>query len=348
MFLLCLLMLGAPEGQALTLKPNLTFAEIPEDTDMFLQGSTDVAIHPNGDLYLVDSRSSAVFVWNKDGSFKTHFGKAGQGPGEFSFENGNSGGLIGFSDKWIYVFDSGSGFINIFDQDHNFIRNKALSVTRGRVDMFKVIDDENLLVVNSSWFSEVPYRQLARWSTSGELLNTLEKVNDETWRYGSENGARRVILIPYASTMATAFDEATKTIMVGDTATNVIKRYSADGKQVGEVTPKVFRRDITKEDVEEFKEQPWLQRNEFFKFDFPDRTSFYNTILPLEQGMVVGRLSTYYRNFEGVVVDASGQTQKRVTAALGINGQIYGSRGKIIALKSDEEGELSVHFLQPL
>ncbi|MDJ0839093.1 MAG: 6-bladed beta-propeller [Acidobacteriota bacterium] len=333
----------------LDLKPVLTLEDVSESTDLYVQSVADVALTPEGDIYLIDARSVMVMVWKADGSFKNHFGKQGQGPGEFSFRgNAGTAGSIGITEKRIYVYDHGSKFINIFDRDHKFIKNLPLEVTQGAVNLFEVMDDENLLVTNASWFSDVPYRKFARYNMDGKLIKEYQQVKDETWRYGSEGGNRRVILIPYATTMVSAYDEVSGHVIVGDNAKAKFNVYDPDGKLVRTVSVGMIREEITKDDEDEWNAQTWFKNQSFFKVVFPDRKPFYNRIVPLEDGgFLVYVQSTYYSDCQGIVIDKNGKTAGRFTYRLGEGGNLFGSRGKVLGVISDEDGELSLHIMKP-
>jgi hypothetical protein len=54
-----------------------------EDEDEFFGVISDIDIHPNGDVYLLDSQLNEVKVYSKDGEFLRSIGREGEGPGEF-------------------------------------------------------------------------------------------------------------------------------------------------------------------------------------------------------------------------------------------------------------------------
>jgi hypothetical protein len=331
----------------LNLKPTLMLQPVPEETEMFLQGTTDLAIDTDGTIYVIDTRSVTIFAWNPDGTYKGNFGKQGQGPGEFSFENAG-GGKISVTDKYIYVFDGGTKNVSLFDKEMNFVRSFPLSVANGMVSVFDMATDDRMIVTNSSWFSDVPYRMLAVYSQKGELVNEIQKIEDKTWKYGSEGGQRRVILIPYATTMIAGYDDRNNQLLVGDSATNKFDVVSIDGKKIRTVEVNLLRRDLVKEDKEEWNEQPWFKSQQFFQVAFPDRKPYYNRITPVgESAYLVYVISTFYNNCEGIYVDKEGNTLGRFSMKLGENGGLYGSRGKLIAFTTDDMGEFTGQILQP-
>ena len=333
----------------LDLKPVVTLADVSESTDLYLQNVADAAFTPEGDVYIIDTRSVMVMAWNADGSFKAHFGKKGQGPGEFSFRgNAGPGGNIGITDQHIYIYDQGSKFINIFSRDHKFIKNLPLEITQGSVSLFEVADDENLLVTNASWFSDEPYRLFARYNMQGKLIHQFEKVKDATWRYGSENGDRRVILIPYATTMISAYDEVSSHVLAGDNATPNFSVYDLNGKLVRKVELALSRAEVTRDDEDEWNAQTWFKNQKFLKVAFPDNKPYYNRIMPLaDGGYLVYVQSTYYNQCDGIFTDKTGKTLGRFSYRMGEGGNLIGSRGKLLGIIANDEGELSLKILKP-
>jgi|GEM_PF-2148698 len=70
-----------------------------------------------GDIYLLDAKESKVFRFNESSDKVSHFGKSGQGPGEFVFPR-----KIGISKDMIWVFDSTARRIQFYDKNGNFIK----------------------------------------------------------------------------------------------------------------------------------------------------------------------------------------------------------------------------------
>lgn len=342
----CLALLWAFDGK-LNFEPKLLLEPIPEETDLFLQNTSDLAMDEDGTIYVIDTRSVTVFVWHPDGKFKGNFGKQGQGPGEFSFRNAG-GGKVSITKKHIYIFDGGTKNVSVFDKNMEFVRSFPLSVANGMVSVFNMTEDERMVVANSSWFSDVPYRMLAVYNPKGELLQEVQKIEDHTWKYGSEGGQRRVILIPYATTMIARYDDRNGNIIVGDNATNQFDIVGLDGKKVRTLPLNMVRRDLIKEDQDEWNEQPWFQSQTFFKVEFPDRKPYYNRITPVgKDNYLVYVQSVYYNQCEGIYVSGKGETLGRFSMNLGENGGLFGSRGKLVAFTTDDEGEFTGQVLAP-
>ncbi len=77
---------------------------------------SDVAIAPNGDLYLVDGVNNQIVVLDGKGKKKFSFGKKGTGPGAFM----QPLGIDVFEDGNVFVADTGNQRIQVFDSQGNF------------------------------------------------------------------------------------------------------------------------------------------------------------------------------------------------------------------------------------
>jgi DNA-binding beta-propeller fold protein YncE len=81
-------------------------------------GVTDVAIAPNGDIFVSDGHvNSRIVKFTKDGKFIKTWGKKGTGPGEFNLPHS-----IAFDSRGrLLVADRSNKRIQLFDQDGKFL-----------------------------------------------------------------------------------------------------------------------------------------------------------------------------------------------------------------------------------
>jgi DNA-binding beta-propeller fold protein YncE len=88
-----------------------------EGPDTF-NGPTDVAVAPNGDIFVSDGHvNNRIVKFDKNGKFIKQWGKKGTGPGEFQLPH-----TIFFDSRGrLLVGDRTNKRIQIFDQDGNFI-----------------------------------------------------------------------------------------------------------------------------------------------------------------------------------------------------------------------------------
>jgi sugar lactone lactonase YvrE len=136
----------SPEGKVLLTLGKAGVAGAGPDT--FNQPS-DVAIAPNGDIFVADGHDAGkgnarIVKFTKDGKFIKQWGSHGSGPGQFETPH-----ALAFDSKGrLFVGDRANNRIQIFDQEGNFITEwKQFSRPSGiyidRNDVLYVTDSES-------------------------------------------------------------------------------------------------------------------------------------------------------------------------------------------------------------
>ena len=107
-----------PDGKVLMTVGTAGVAGDGPDT---LNGPSDVAVAPNGDIYVGDGHggmtNARIVKFSKDGTFIKAWGKKGTGPGEFETPHA----LAIDSRGRLFVGDRGNNRIQIFDPDGTFL-----------------------------------------------------------------------------------------------------------------------------------------------------------------------------------------------------------------------------------
>jgi sugar lactone lactonase YvrE len=109
----------SPDGKVLL---TLGKAGVAGDGPDTFNQPNDVAIAPNGDIFVSDGHSpktgnARVVKFTKDGTFIKQFGHHGSGPGEFEVPH-----ALAFDSKGrLFVGDRANNRVQILDQDGNFI-----------------------------------------------------------------------------------------------------------------------------------------------------------------------------------------------------------------------------------
>jgi sugar lactone lactonase YvrE len=109
----------SPDGKVLL---TLGKAGVAGDGPDTFNQPNDVAIAPNGDIFVSDGHSpktgnARVVKFSKDGTFIKQFGHHGSGPGEFEVPH-----ALAFDSKGrLFVGDRANNRVQILDQDGNFI-----------------------------------------------------------------------------------------------------------------------------------------------------------------------------------------------------------------------------------
>lgn len=128
---------------------------VPGEDETHMNQPNDVAIAPNGDLYVSDGYgNNRVVVFDKNGKFLRAWGKLGQGPGEFSQPHS-----IALDSKGrVYVADRNNARIQIFDSKGKFLNQWNNIITPWALEITK---NDEIYVVGSSpmLWSEIPASQ---------------------------------------------------------------------------------------------------------------------------------------------------------------------------------------------
>ena len=143
----------SPEGKVLM---TLGKAGVAGDgPDTFNQPS-DVAIAPNGDIFVADGHggnsNARIVKFSKDGKFIKTWGKKGTAPGEFDTPH-----ALAFDSKGrLFVGDRANNRIQIFDQDGNFIEqwtqfSRPSGIYIDKNDIIYVADSESNANRHPDW-----------------------------------------------------------------------------------------------------------------------------------------------------------------------------------------------------
>ena len=140
----------SPDGEVLM---TLGKAGVAGDGPDTFNQPDDVAIAPNGDIFVSDGHTPAmgnarVIKFTKDGKFIKQWGKHGSGPGEFEVPH-----ALAFDSRGrLFVGDRANNRIQIFDQDGNFIDQwKQFSRPSG-----VYIDNHDVIYVTDSESTDKP------------------------------------------------------------------------------------------------------------------------------------------------------------------------------------------------
>ena len=130
-----------PEGKVVM---TLGTAGIRGESETTFDGPTDVAIAPNGDIFVSDGyENNRVVKFSKDGKFIKAWGKQGSGPGEFNVPY-----TLEFDSRGrLFVGDRFNSRIQIFDQDGNYLEEWKQF---GRPSGIFITPDDTILVADRS------------------------------------------------------------------------------------------------------------------------------------------------------------------------------------------------------
>ena len=109
----------SPDGKVLA---TIGKEGMPGDQPGFLDQPSDIAVAPNGDIFIADGHggnqsNDRVVKYSKDGKFIKAWGKHAKAQGEFDVPHG----IAVDSSGRVYVADRSNNRIQIFDADGNFV-----------------------------------------------------------------------------------------------------------------------------------------------------------------------------------------------------------------------------------
>ncbi|HYL38607.1 MAG TPA: peptidyl-alpha-hydroxyglycine alpha-amidating lyase family protein [Bryobacteraceae bacterium] len=139
-----------PEGRVVM---TLGTAGVAGESPTTFNGPTDIAIAPNGDIFVSDGHvNNRVVKFSKDGKFIKAWGKKGSGPGEFNVPH-----TLAFDSRGrLFVGDRSNSRIQIFDQDGNYLeewkqfsRPSGIFITKD--DTILVADSDSNTATNLGW-----------------------------------------------------------------------------------------------------------------------------------------------------------------------------------------------------
>ncbi len=151
-----------------------TFQSIPEDGGDYLSAPASFIFAPDGRLYLVDSNTSRVHIWNPDGTFLSSFGRKGEGPGEFNIPM-----VIDIGAGSLWVLD-GRGVLSQHDMQGNFIKSSRM--VKPRLRTFSALEANRFLI--TARYQESPtviHNHIELVDAGGELLATMKKWRNESF-----------------------------------------------------------------------------------------------------------------------------------------------------------------------
>ena len=331
-------------------RPNLALVSVTQfsppssEVGMFMQQPGDIKCDDQGRLYVVDLESMVVFVWNADGSFLTHFGKKGKGPGEFWFlaQYGGAHGFISPIGDQLYIFDAGARFMNLFGGDFRFKERKPFSLETGRVESLRMLGPDKVAINNTSFFAETPNRSVVLYSMGRKRQSELIKVDDKSWYY--TDNRQKGVLNAYCATLTMAYNEATGEIIVGHSKSPSFQVFDANGQKTDRVQFNIKRLPVDDADITEFKEEPSFKGQNFFTAKFPDFKAYYDRILPLgKDRFLVFNESPLYRNLVGYVIGRDGSVEGEFKYRCGQGGRLYGSHGRLFAASTNNsDGDFQI------
>ena len=96
------------------LVPEVTIGVFDGPEEYIFGNVVSVAMGPDGTIYVMDRQVPALRVYNSDGTYRTTFGRGGEGPGEYEQPDG---GMNVLSDGRVVLRDPGNARMQVFSPE---------------------------------------------------------------------------------------------------------------------------------------------------------------------------------------------------------------------------------------
>ena len=294
---------------------------------------------------MVDFAAKVVFKWKQDGSFDRVIGKPGQGPGEFSFMSfGGPQGYLATQGGFLYVLDGAQKRIMKFDPDGTYTETLNVSLPTGRIAGFWMTNSGTFLLSQANFVKEVPTLEIVEVDATGATKIIYETPDKSFEREGEGARPTAIVLKVFGPGLFVRYDQLADALIYGNPVEPKFSvRYLNKGTETKEIEVYTNPRDVTQADIDEAKETAWIKNNNFFKVELPEKLSYFDQIMMLPGGrFFIFNQSWHLQNVEGYILDAKGKPLKRVFYSCGEGGGLYQSRGKILSIHTNEDGDFLV------
>lgn len=339
----CLLALGPLKFETVR-----TLAPPPEAQDLFLQNILHVEIDEQGTYFASDFPSARLFHWRADGTFAGFFGGKGQGPGEFTFAAalGPPMGFINRIGEHCFVYDGATRTLSVLDGQRAFVRQVTFEKLGGKINGFFALDKQHFLFYDSYFCDDKPCRRILEYDDQGKLLKTWADWPDTTWQHN--RNTNKVKLFIWEPIPVLDYSRQRDEVVLAHSSKPVLQVYGRAGTLKRTLTLDIPRPQVTKDDIDEYNAQPWLKDAPRVVPVFPDQKSYFNRVLTLDQGYLVYDWSPFYGIAKGYLVDFDGKLEGRFTLPCGQGGGLFAPRGRLMSVRVDDEGDLSLQELKIL
>ena len=332
-------------AQTITVRPSLVLERIPEETGLYLEYPTDLTVCEQGNIYVLDAAANYVFVWDVTGHYIGTIGSPGKGPGELSFSQRSArGAYVRIIDNRVCVYDGNRWLLHIFDMAGHYLETRNFQGHGGRARFFDVTRENDLILLQQNYLKSTPVSELKIYNQGHQPIASLFRYED---RYFSPKmkGGKRVgwKINAFHPEPAIAYDSINDEVIIGRNESPELEIFSTNGRYKRTVRFTLNRREVTREDIAEYYQLPWLQNNHGHDVAFPEKMPYYQYVMPLgSRGYLVYSVSPFYRRAEGLLVDRRGHRLGRLALNCGESGGLAGSRGRIFVLRTDEMGEYTI------
>ncbi len=186
----------------------------------------DVAVAPNGDVYVADTKDNRVEEYSATDSYITSFGKEGAGNGEFKAPEG----IAVASNGDVYVADTGNNRVQEFEESGKYLAQFGNSgSTEERVTKpsgVALAPNGDVWVVNGSKTEEIGSYRVHEYTEQGKYVRRFGKEQEKAFDTCGDLAAEWV-KTPHGIAVATNGD-----VFLTDTGDDCVGVFNEEGKYV--------------------------------------------------------------------------------------------------------------------
>jgi len=330
----------------LTPRIGLVLDPIPEETGLYMEYICSLNQDEQGRFYGLDLRAKTVFVWDRSGKYLRNFGEPGMGPGQFSFtEDSIASTYATVVNNRYYVFESHHQIIDTFTLDGTFVERQRFRGNGGLAWNFASTKSGNFIIQQVQVFSKDPGSDVRLYDAHFKELAMLSHVGEKSFIPNYRNGKfEGYVVHAFAARQIAYSDPSNNEIIVGNNLAPEFDIFDNNGKKIRTIKYNTSRREVTKEDRNEFKMQelgPYVLR-----IQFPNEHPWYDFITPAAgKRYLIFNMSPVHRNLRGLMVDASGKIHGRLNYSLGEEGKFFAVSGRVFVNVLDIEDEYKIQEL---
>jgi len=240
---------------------------IIEDTETFISleevtlvGPGDISVDATGTIYILDTRLNQIVKISRDKTETTIIGETGEGPGEFIMPV-----RLFISHAMLIVLDMGTGRIEVFDQDGNYLIGYAMPYREG-IGSIDIVTGEEIIVSTNGHHDAL----VAVFDFEGNMIETIgDPIVDpaDTWDFEKIKSDINRGNIPdeMRNTVLPVLSEDNSYWIVHQTE-QVIQKYNADGSLISRNEFHFPETDLIKQDF--FRRNREISDARFFPLMF--------------------------------------------------------------------------------